>query len=110
MLWTARCTATSDDGGGYLFENLKPGRYTLSAAKQGFSASSTVNLELTARRQRAYYGAALMTSCADYGDKLLIVRHCNPPWGRVFADGDKVGYYEPSFKPVLFDIIHLSER
>jgi len=42
--------ATSDDGGAYLFENLKPGRYTLSAAKLGFSASSTVNLELTARQ------------------------------------------------------------
>jgi hypothetical protein len=41
---------TSDAGGGYLFENLKPGRYTLSGAKAGFSASSTVALELTARQ------------------------------------------------------------
>ncbi|HEV2201562.1 MAG TPA: carboxypeptidase-like regulatory domain-containing protein [Bryobacteraceae bacterium] len=42
--------ASSDDGGGYLFENLKPGHYTLSAAKPGFSASSTATLELTARQ------------------------------------------------------------
>jgi hypothetical protein len=42
--------AVSDDSGGYLFENLKPGHYTISAAKQGFAASSTVTLELTARQ------------------------------------------------------------
>ena len=42
--------AISDDNGGYLFENLKPGHYTVSAAKPGFSASSTVSLELTARQ------------------------------------------------------------
>jgi hypothetical protein len=40
----------SDAGGGYLFENLKPGNYTLSGAKPGFSQSSTVTLELTARQ------------------------------------------------------------
>jgi Carboxypeptidase regulatory-like domain len=40
----------SDDSGGYLFENLKPGHYTLSAAKTGFSQSSSVTLELTARQ------------------------------------------------------------
>jgi Carboxypeptidase regulatory-like domain len=43
-------SVTSDDSGGYLFENLKPGHYTVSAAKEGFSASSTANLELTARQ------------------------------------------------------------
>jgi hypothetical protein len=40
----------SDDSGGYLFENLKPGHYALTAAKPGFSQSSTVTLELTARQ------------------------------------------------------------
>src|SRR5580692_8439814 len=42
--------ATSDASGGYLFENLKPGNYSLSAAKSGFSQSSSVTLELTARQ------------------------------------------------------------
>ncbi len=42
--------ATSDDSGGYLFENLKPGHYTLSATKAGFSQSTMVALELTARQ------------------------------------------------------------
>src|ERR1700733_13655319 len=43
-------TALSDDSGGYLFENLKPGHYEVSAAKTGFSVSSTSDLELTARQ------------------------------------------------------------
>src|ERR1700733_577979 len=43
-------SVTSDDSGAYLFENLKPGNYTVSAAKPGFSSSSTVSLELTARQ------------------------------------------------------------
>jgi hypothetical protein len=42
--------ATTDDSGGYLFENLKPGHYTLSVSKTGFATSSTVALELTARQ------------------------------------------------------------
>ena len=42
--------ATTDDSGAYLFENLKPGHYSLSASKQGFSQSQTVTLELTARQ------------------------------------------------------------
>jgi hypothetical protein len=42
--------ATSDNSGDYLFENLKPGHYNVSAAKSGFSASSEANLELTARQ------------------------------------------------------------
>ena len=41
---------TTDDSGGYLFQNLKPGHYTLSANKTGFSRSPTVTLELTARQ------------------------------------------------------------
>src|SRR5580658_9456816 len=40
----------SDESGGFLFENLKPGNYSLSGAKTGFSKSSTVTLELTARQ------------------------------------------------------------
>src|SRR5580692_12539484 len=43
-------SALSDANGGFLFENLKPGNYTLSAAKAGFSKSPTVALELTARQ------------------------------------------------------------
>ena len=43
-------SALTDDSGGYLFENLKPGRYEVSASKTGFSASSTATVELTARQ------------------------------------------------------------
>ncbi len=43
-------SAITDDSGGYLFENLKPSRYAVSAAKDGFSSSSTATLELTARQ------------------------------------------------------------
>lgn len=43
-------SALSDASGAFLFENLKPGNYTLSAAKPGFSKSATVALELTARQ------------------------------------------------------------
>jgi Carboxypeptidase regulatory-like domain len=46
---TERTTIT-DDSGGYLFQNLKPGHYSLSANKTGFSRSTTVELELTARQ------------------------------------------------------------
>jgi carboxypeptidase family protein len=42
--------ATADDSGGYLFQNLKPGHYTLTATKEGFARSATVALELTARQ------------------------------------------------------------
>ncbi len=43
-------SALTDDSGGYLFENLKPARYEISASKSGFSASSTATVELTARQ------------------------------------------------------------
>jgi hypothetical protein len=43
-------SAITDDSGGYLFENLKPARYEVSASKTGFSASSTATIELTARQ------------------------------------------------------------
>jgi hypothetical protein len=40
----------SDDNANFLFENLKPGNYTISASKDGFSASPTTTLELVARQ------------------------------------------------------------
>src|SRR3984885_7275652 len=43
-------SAVTDDSGGYLFENLKPGKFSVSASKDGFSSSSTATLELTARQ------------------------------------------------------------
>ena len=43
-------SAITDDSGAYLFENLKPAHYEVSAAKTGFSVSSTASLELTARQ------------------------------------------------------------
>ncbi len=46
---TTRTTAT-DGSGSYLFENLKPGHYQVSAAKEGFTISSTVAIELVARQ------------------------------------------------------------
>jgi hypothetical protein len=46
---TNRATLT-DANGGYLFENLKPGRYEVSAAKAGFAKSSVVSIDLDARQ------------------------------------------------------------
>jgi len=46
---TSRSELT-DDTGGFLFENLKPGNYSLSAGKSGFSLPSSVTLQLTARQ------------------------------------------------------------
>jgi Carboxypeptidase regulatory-like domain len=43
-------TALSDDVGNYLFENLKPGRYQVSAIKEGFAKSSTIEVGLEARQ------------------------------------------------------------
>ena len=43
-------TAVTDDNGGYLFENLKPGRYEVSAKKEGFAKSTTVAINLDARQ------------------------------------------------------------
>jgi hypothetical protein len=43
-------SAVTDDTGGYLFENLKPGRYEVSASKDGFAKSPTVALDLAARQ------------------------------------------------------------
>jgi hypothetical protein len=46
---TNRATLT-DASGGYLFENLKPGRYEVSAVKTGFAKSSFVSIDLDARQ------------------------------------------------------------
>lgn len=40
----------SDSNANFLFENLKPGNYTITASKDGFSASPTTSLELVARQ------------------------------------------------------------
>jgi hypothetical protein len=40
----------SDDNANFLFENLKPGNYTVTASKDGFAASPTTTLELVARQ------------------------------------------------------------
>src|SRR5215470_19857686 len=39
-----------DGSGNYVFENLKPGHYRLTAAKEGFASSIADKLELTARQ------------------------------------------------------------
>jgi hypothetical protein len=42
--------APTDDNGSYLFENLKPGHYQVSADKPGFAKSSTISIDLVARQ------------------------------------------------------------
>src|SRR5277367_3358530 len=46
---TTRSVIT-DDNASFLFENLKPGNYTVTASKEGFSTSVTVSVELVARQ------------------------------------------------------------
>ena len=46
---TTRNTA-SDNSGGYLFENVKPGRYEISTTKEGFAKSPTIAIDLVARQ------------------------------------------------------------
>jgi Carboxypeptidase regulatory-like domain len=43
-------SAITDNSGDFLFENLKPGRYTLVASKEGFAGSATTTVELVARQ------------------------------------------------------------
>jgi hypothetical protein len=43
-------TALSDDNGNFEFENLKPGHYTVTAAKEGFASSGASRLELVSRQ------------------------------------------------------------
>ncbi len=38
--------ATSDEGGNYLFAELKPGHYSLQATKEGFQTATVSNIEL----------------------------------------------------------------
>jgi hypothetical protein len=46
---TTRSVVT-DDNASFLFENLKPGNYTLVASKSGFATSPTTSVELVARQ------------------------------------------------------------
>ncbi len=41
-----KAEATSDEGGGYLFAQLKPGHYSLQAAKEGFQTATVSNIDL----------------------------------------------------------------
>ena len=43
-------TAVTDDNANFLFENLKPGHYSLEATKEGFAKSQSIAVELTARQ------------------------------------------------------------
>ncbi len=43
-------TVLTDSSGDFLFENLKPGHYTLVASKEGFAMSPTTTVELAARQ------------------------------------------------------------
>ncbi len=40
----------SDDSGNFVFENLKPGHYTITASKEGFARAVVNQVELTARQ------------------------------------------------------------
>ena len=42
--------ATSDDHGNFAFENVKPGHYSLAAAKEGFAKAIVDKVELAARQ------------------------------------------------------------
>ncbi|MBV8845117.1 MAG: carboxypeptidase regulatory-like domain-containing protein [Bryobacterales bacterium] len=43
-------TALTDAGGGFFFENLKPGRFEILAEKEGFAKSPAITVELEARQ------------------------------------------------------------
>jgi Carboxypeptidase regulatory-like domain len=43
-------TATSENDGSFVVQNLKPGHYELRGTKQGFATSTAVKVELTARQ------------------------------------------------------------
>jgi hypothetical protein len=45
-------SAITDNNGNFLFENLKPGTYALTATKAGFSGSPTATIELADRYRR----------------------------------------------------------
>ena len=46
----ANTSAVGDSGGNFLFENLKPGHYTLTATKDGFADAVIDKIELSARQ------------------------------------------------------------
>ena len=43
-------STVSDDSGNFVFENLKPGHYTITASKEGFARAVVNQVELTARQ------------------------------------------------------------
>ena len=43
-------TMTSDSGGGFVFENVKPGKYTLRASHTGFSGLNMTGVQVAARQ------------------------------------------------------------
>ena len=46
----SNASSVSDSGGNFVFENLKPGHYSLTATKEGFSRAIVNQVELTARQ------------------------------------------------------------
>jgi Carboxypeptidase regulatory-like domain len=46
----SKVTVVSNDRGSFAFENLKPGRYAITAAKEGFATTAVEHLELAARQ------------------------------------------------------------
>jgi len=46
----SQVATTSDSEGNFVFENLKPGHYSLTAAKQGFATALVDQIELAARQ------------------------------------------------------------
>src|ERR1700687_5103215 len=71
----------------------------------GRVARQRADHELAHRAHGAQKGAALLTVCADDGDELLGVRHdCSPVSGWLLEN--KIGFQDPSLKPILFDVIH----
>jgi hypothetical protein len=57
-------SALTDGVGNYLFENLKPGHYEVSAVKEGFANSSTIAVELDARQMPAWTLACRWLKCS----------------------------------------------
>ncbi len=43
-------SVVSDDGGNFVFENIKPGHYSITATKEGFSRAVVNQVELVARQ------------------------------------------------------------
>ena len=46
----SNATAPSDEHGNFAFENIKPGRYSITASRDGFAKATVSEFELTARQ------------------------------------------------------------